>query len=67
MALDVLESEEETLHYHEFHKTLDYKQDERFRKLFKEYKEKYNIEARTGIKGQLDWQNLEKISEGATE
>ena len=67
VALDVLESEEETLHYHEFHKTLDYKQDERFRKLFKEYKEKYNIEARTGIKGQLDWKHLENSVNGVTE
>ena len=40
---------------------------ENFRKIREEYKEKYNIESRTGIKGQLDWQNLENISEGATE
>lgn len=66
VALDVLETEEDTLHTHEFHKTLEYRQDERYRSLFKEYKEKYAIEARSDVSGQLNWQNIQKDSTGET-
>ena len=66
VALDVLETEEDTLHAHEFHKTLEYRQDERYRNLFKEYKEKYAIEARSDVSGQLNWQDIQKDSTGET-
>ena len=67
VALDVLESEEDTLHAHEFHKTLEYRQDERYRNMFKEYKEKYSVEARDDMSGQLAWQDLANGNKGETE
>ena len=44
VALDVLESKEEILLAHEYHKTVDYRQDERFQTFYREYKEKYTVE-----------------------
>ena len=43
VALDVLESKEEVLHAHEYHKTTDYRHDERFRTVFKSYQQKYTV------------------------
>ena len=43
VALDVLESKAEVLLAHEYHRNMDYRQDERFQAYFKEYQEKYTI------------------------
>lgn len=41
VALDVLEAGENVLNTHEYHKNLDYRQDERYQRYFQEYQEKY--------------------------
>lgn len=41
IALDVLESEKIVPALHEYRKNIDYRQDERYQKLFNEYKDKY--------------------------